>query len=103
MINRALRIIRQFHKVKQSDLAARFKMSKSYLSEIESGKKPVSLELLDKYANEFDIPVSSLVFFSESISSKGGFPEKFRVHFSGKVLDVMEWFSNRNEKKKIQA
>ncbi len=103
MINKALKLIRQFHKVKQSDLATKFKMSKSYLSEIESGKKPVSFELLQKYATEFDIPASSLVFFSESLAGKKGMPEKFRSAFSGKILTVMEWFVEKDEAKKAQA
>lgn len=100
MINKALKLIRQFHKVKQSDLADRFSMSKSYLSEIESGKKPVSFELLEKYSSEFDIPASSLVFFSESLSRKKGVSEKFRSVFSGKILEIMEWFVDKDEPKK---
>lgn len=103
MINKALKLIRQFYKVKQSDLAAKFDMSKSYLSEIESGKKPVSFELLEKYAAEFDIPASSLVFFSESLSDKNGMSEKFRSVFSGKILELMEWFVEKDEAKKVQA
>jgi len=100
MINKALKLIRQFHKVKQSDLADKFSMSKSYLSEIESGKKPVSFELLEKYSSEFDISASSLVFFSESLSRKKGVSEKFRSAFSGKILEIMEWFVDKDEPKK---
>jgi transcriptional regulator with XRE-family HTH domain len=100
MINRALKLIRQFHEMNQSELALKFDMSKSYLSEIESGKKPASFELLEKYSKEFEISTSSLVFLSESISSKKNIPEKFRSLFSGKILDVMEWRINRNEAKK---
>jgi transcriptional regulator with XRE-family HTH domain len=103
MINKALKLIRQFHQVKQSELADKFLMSKSYLSEIESGKKPVSFELLEKYSAEFNIPASSLVFFSESLSGKKGVSEKFRSAFSGKILEIMEWFLDKDEAKKTQA
>ncbi len=103
MINKALKLIRQYHEVKQSELAIKFKMSKSYLSEIESGKKPVSFEILENYSKEFNIPASSLVFFSESLSGKKGVSEKFRSAFSGKILDVMEWFMDKDESKKTQA
>lgn len=103
MINKALKLIRQFHKIKQSELAEKFSMSKFYLSEIESGKKPVSFELLEKYSAEFDIPASSLVFFSESLSGKKGVSEKFRSAFSGKILEIMEWFVEKDEAKKAQA
>ena len=103
MINRALKLIRQFHSMTQSALADRFSMSKSYLSEIESGKKPVSYELLEKYSKEFDISVSSLVFFSESLQSKNKISEKFRSVFSKKVLDIMEWMIEKDEERKAKT
>ncbi len=103
MINKALKLIRQFHDLKQVELASKLEISKSYLSEIESGKKPVSFEMLEKYSKEFDIPTSSLVFFSESLSSKKGISEKFRAVFSGKVLDMMEWLIDRDDQKKAKA
>ena len=103
MINKALKLVRQFHSIKQSELAETFGMSKSYLSEIESGKKPVSLDLLNKYSVEFDIPTSSLVFFSESLQSKKGVSEKFRSVFSEKILNIMEWFIDKNGPKKIKT
>ena len=37
MINEALRLIRVFHDLKQFELADRLKVSKSHISEIESG------------------------------------------------------------------
>jgi transcriptional regulator with XRE-family HTH domain len=100
MINKALKIIRQFHKIKQVELAQTLSLSKSYLSEIESGKKPVSFELLEKYSDIFSIPVSSLVFFSEAIGKEGGGAKKFRHAFAGKILNIMEWMTDKNESKK---
>jgi transcriptional regulator with XRE-family HTH domain len=101
MINKALKVIRQFHNIKQVELAQKLDLSKSYLSEIESGKKPVSLELLDKYSNLFDIPVSSLVFFSETIGKEGKKAQKFRYVFADKILNIMEWMIIKNESKKV--
>ena len=49
MINEALRLIRVFHDLKQFELAERLKVSKSHISEIESGTKAPSLELIEKY------------------------------------------------------
>jgi len=98
MIHRALKAIRQFHGLTQAELAEKLNMSKSYLSEIESGKKAVGFDLLEKYSVLFDIPVSSLVFFSESMDT-GSVPEKFRSVLAGKILTVMEWMAARNEAK----
>lgn len=102
MINRALKTIRLYHDLKQSDLAANLCISKSYLSEIESGKKTVNFDMLEKYSKEFKIPVSSLVFFSESMEfpSNKTTSQKFRTVFADKILKIMEWSIERNADKK---
>lgn len=100
MINRALKIIRQYHKMKQTELSEKLGISKSYLSEIESGKKPVSYNLLEKYSLIFDIKTSSLVFFSESLGQKNKLSEKFRAAFAGKIIKIMEWVIEGNDSKK---
>jgi transcriptional regulator with XRE-family HTH domain len=99
MINKALKVIRQFHNMKQVDLATELQISKSYLSEIEAGKKPTSLELLNKYSDTFDIPVSSLIFFSENLGKEGLSSNKFKNAVASKIIKVMEWFIEKNEQK----
>lgn len=103
MINKALKTIRQFHGTKQSELAIKLNISKSYLSEIESGKKPVSFDLLEQYSNIFEIPVSSLVFFSENLDNEGKISKKFRLAVTDKILKVMEWLSDKDEHKTQEA
>lgn len=99
MINRALKTIRQFHGLTQAELALKLDMSKSYLSEIESGKKSVGYDLLEKYSELFDVPVSSLVFFSENLEEADTIPEKFRSVVADKILNIMEWVVLKNEAK----
>ena len=107
MINKALRLIRTFHDFTQSEMSRRLGISKSYLSEIEAGKKHPTLEILEKYSVEFDIPLSSILFFSENIdSNKLG--EKIRLSLAKKIVSILEWNQSRNEssgesKKKAQA
>jgi transcriptional regulator with XRE-family HTH domain len=103
MIHKALKLIRQFHNLKQVELAEKLSISKSYLSEIESGKKPASIELLNKYSKQFDIPTSSLVFFSESLENNKKTPDKFKSFFAGKILNIMEWVVNREETKEAKV
>jgi transcriptional regulator with XRE-family HTH domain len=95
MIHRALKLIRQFHEITQTDLSSQLGLSKSYLSEIESGKKTVTFDLINKYSEIFDIPSSSLVFFSESISTKGKLSDSFRTAASGSILNIFEWFMSK--------
>jgi transcriptional regulator with XRE-family HTH domain len=67
MIAEALRLLRTFHNTSQSQLATKLGLSKSYLSEIESGKKRITLDLLKQYSDHFDVPLSTLFFFAEEL------------------------------------
>lgn len=93
MLNEALKLIRVFHRLNQAELAKKLDISRSYLSEIESGKKTASLEILDKYSKAFSIPPSSILIFSEKMESDN-FSEKSRVVVAGKILKIMSWLSD---------
>jgi len=90
MISKALRLVRFFHRLKQTDLADKLEISNSYLSEIESGIKSPSVELLGKYSKIFRIPVSTLLLFSERLDEKK-FSERVRVQAGDKILRMLEW------------
>jgi len=94
MQHEALRLVRVFHDMNQSTLAERLQISKSYLSEIESGKKQVTLELLQKYANTFSMPLSSLLFFAEQV--EGGAREKMRTAIASKVVKMLDWMAAKD-------
>lgn len=92
MLPEALRLIRVFHDLKQNELAVRLGISKSYLSEIESGKKAPSVEFIEKYASEFQIPASSILFFSEQLgdpSSGQELANKARGVIARKVVNFL--------------
>ena len=90
MINRALRLLRVYHNLKQKDLAKRLDISPSYLSEIESGVKGVSYELLEKYAKALRVPISTITMFAEASAAKDG--QTFVGALSDKALKLLEWF-----------
>mgnify|MGYP006151216343 CR=1 FL=1 len=46
MLHKALKTVREVHRMQQGELAERLGISRSHLSEIESGKKAASVELL---------------------------------------------------------
>jgi len=101
MINKALKQIRIFHQIKQADLASSLDISRSYLSEIESGHKSVSIDILNKYAEIFSIPTSSLLLFSENYG-KSKISESFRAVCANKIVQIMEWVHAREEASKTQ-
>lgn len=103
MIHKALRLIRQYHGKTQADLSAELKLTKDKLVDLESGNFPINGDLLKQYSETFDIPVSSLVLFSESLGKEGEYTKKMRKMLAGKALDVLQWMVMKNETKKIKA
>lgn len=96
MLAEALRLIRVFHDLKQFEMAERIGVSKSYVSELENGNRIPSLDVIEKYSREFNIPVSSILFFSEQIpNAKNG--EKIRVAVASKVLDILKFIENKSD------
>lgn len=69
MLSEALRLLRVFHDMKQKDLAEEVGVSRSYISEIEKGNRTPSLDVVERYAEVFRVPVSSILFFSERLNS----------------------------------
>ncbi len=96
MLHRALRLLRTYHQLKQTDLADRLGISNSYLSEIEKGVKAPSMELLGAYARHFKMPVSSILLFSESIGEPRKPSTRVRVAAADKILRLLEWIDERD-------
>ena len=100
MINEALRLIRVFHDLKQFELAERLEISKSHISEIEKGTKQPSLDLVERYSNEFNLPVSSIMFFAEALpNAKTG--EKTRVAISDAVINILQFVERKSNQSRV--
>jgi transcriptional regulator with XRE-family HTH domain len=95
MLNRALKLLRTYHQLKQIELAKRLGISNSYLSEIETGLKSPGVDLLEKYAEIFKMPVSSIMLFSEKMSDHKTAGEQLRVAAADKILRLLEWIDER--------
>lgn len=101
MLHEALRLIRVYHDLTQTQLSYELGVSNSYLSEIETGKKTPSLELLSKYSARFEIPISSLLFFSENLD-KTKITDRLRLKVAGKVVSLLQWVSEKNSGSSLQ-
>ncbi|SMO93103.1 DNA-binding transcriptional regulator, XRE-family HTH domain [Thalassovita litoralis] len=89
MLSEALRLIRVFHDLKQHELADRLGLSKSHISELESGKKAPSMDVIQRYSDEFHIPASSILFFSESLENPSK-AKRAKSAIAGKVLQFLQ-------------
>jgi len=97
-MNNALRLIRVYHDMNQNDAAERVGLSKSYVSELEKGHKKVTLEVLEKYAKGFNLPVSSLMLFAER-SDDSKFVDRTRSFVADKVAKMLDWIDTITEEK----
>jgi transcriptional regulator with XRE-family HTH domain len=103
MLNDALKLVRVYHNLKQKKLAEELDLSPSYLNEIESGKKQITMEVLEKYSKYFNIPSSSLLYFAEH---KGLHGEKSAVHpIAAKAIKMLDWVDTitRDDEDKVST
>lgn len=96
MLAEALRLIRVYHDLKQQDLADHLDISKSYISEIESGKKTPSIDVINKYSEFFSIPASSILFFAENIDNPSR-ATRTKAAIAGKVLRFLQLVESKTE------
>ncbi len=105
MLGKALKLIRSYYGISQTDLSENLGVSNSHLSEIESGKKQPSLDVLNKYSEYFEIPLSSILFFSENLDSPRP-TDSLRLGVAKTIITLLEWNESRNaakEKRKTKA
>lgn len=67
MIGEALRLLRVYNDVKLTELAKELDVSAGFLSEVETDKRRPNLELIEKYANRFNVRPSAIMFFGEEL------------------------------------
>ena len=102
MLNEALRLIRVYHDLTQTQLCNQIGISNSHLSEIEKGKKQPSLDLLSRYSEHFGIPTSSLLFFSENLDSTK-IADPIRLITAKKVVSLLQWVEKKNKAKAVSS
>lgn len=95
MINDALRLLRLYLGLSQKQIANELALSQSTVSEIESGTKPVSMEVLERYSTKLNIRMSQLLFFAEALE---GEPVKTRgkLIVATRVLALLDALSPRD-------
>ncbi|WCM21419.1 helix-turn-helix domain-containing protein [Paraburkholderia bryophila] len=96
MLAEALRLIRVYHDLNQVELSQKIAMSCATISMLERGTKNPSLETLDKYAKAFNVPVSSILFFSEELSGEG-VTKPVRTAVAKKIIAILNWIAERAE------
>ncbi len=84
--------------MKQSELAVKLGVSKSYMSEIEKGMKAPTIELINKYSEVFAIPASSILFFAENIEQPPSniAAQRARQFVAVKIIKLLQFLEERS-------
>ena len=100
MLSETFRLLRVFHDMKQNELADKLGVSKSYISEIESGNRTPSIDVIQRYAETFRVPVSSIMFFAENLEdARGGrgAAAKAKKAIASKIIGFLQLVEERTE------
>lgn len=96
-LSEALRIMRVFHDLNQIEAAEHLHLSAPYLSQLESGKKMASLDVIQKYATAFHVPASSIFLLSERIQSGDYTYDQPTSVAAPKILRILDWLHEKNK------
>lgn len=87
MYGKALKYLRQYQRLTGTVYADRLGFSPSWVSQAENTKKSISLNLLQTYASDFGVALSSLIAFCESVEDLAVPP----THMCDKMYKVYDW------------
>jgi transcriptional regulator with XRE-family HTH domain len=89
MINESLRLLRLYCGFSQADMAQRLAVAQSMVSDVEAGRKNVSMDLLEAYSRATGVKMSQLLFFAEAIDGEP-IARRGRLIIADKVLKLLE-------------
>ena len=92
MYGKALRVLREFHYLKQIDVSRAMGMSSATICRVETDKFTPSIDMLDRFARFYDIPVSSIILIAEALDSDDA--TSMRKIVCGKVIRLLEWLES---------
>lgn len=84
-IHKILRLIREYNKMSIREFAGKHNISPANISEIERGIYKPRFEVLEAYSKEFNIPMSTILLFTEDNTSKA------KQWLCKKAISLLEW------------
>lgn len=90
-LNKILKYFRTFGHYNQKDIAQLLRISRSYVSEIESGKKEPSMDVIQRYSEFFEISVSGIFLFAEELGDKKILKKKAKGMLSERGAVWLNW------------
>lgn len=98
MIGEVVRVTRIANDFTTKDLSEKSQASKSYINEIEKGKKTPSNDILNKLSEGFNLDVENLLELNEYHDSLIGKKEKLEI-YRMLLLKTLETYEEKEVKK----
>ena len=89
MINEALKLLRLYCGYTQSEMAKRLSVTQSMVSDVEGGRKTVTMDLLEAYSDAVNVRMSQLLFFAEEVEGQP-VAGRGQLIVADKVLKLLE-------------
>lgn len=87
-IGLAIKSIRSIYDMRSKELAQNLDISPSYLSEIETGRKTISFQLLTKFSQYFKLKPSTVILIAESITEMKETNES-KIDSQNKIMKII--------------
>ena len=85
-------MLRLYCRFSQAEMANKVNVTQSLISDIEGGRKSVSMDLLESYSHAVNIKMSQLLFFAEEIEGQP-VARRGQLIIAEKVLQILEKIS----------
>ena len=98
MIGEVVRVTRIANDFTTKDLSEKSQVSKSYINEIEKGKKNPSDNILNKLSEGFNLDIEDLLLLDDYLNSLIGKKEKLEI-YRMLLLKTLETYEEKEVKK----
>lgn len=98
LIGDVLRCVRKCYGDTQAEFAKEIGVSQSYISKLEKNELSPSIEILDKYAEYFDVPTETFLAF-RNLDTQKSLLQKIRVALFKKIV----YDEEKEQKEKLQT
>ncbi len=95
--NKALKAFRVFNRLTQKGLAEKLNLTKSFISEMENGKKPVTMQLVDRYAECFEVPDWEILYLGKAYENR-----LVGNRLTAKLLNLIDWITNDDAEESVK-
>jgi len=89
---KALRLIRVYHDLSLAQIAGCVGLPEKHVLALETGKRKITLAVMERYATAFEIPISSLILLAEQ--TDGIFSMDTRDYVAKKVIAIIDWLTS---------